>query len=588
MARKKKPTEHITTTIARRIRTKVMCAGPHVRATAERHMKDLKRSDLAFSHKAADHAIDFFEKTLKLHEGQFAGQPFLLHPIQKFIIGSIFGWMIAVLDEDGKPYWERRFRRAYIEMGKGNGKTPMGAGIALYGLLADNEHGAEIYAVASIKEQANILFQDAVNMRAAAPAIAEVTTPSGKFPVWQITYEAAGSKFKPLSRETSTKGSGPRPHFALVDELHEMVDGGILQTVERGFKSRRQPMLVMFTNSGTDRDSVCFEEHTLAIGVANGTKTDDRLFSFVCALDEGDDPLTDESCWEKVNPLLGSVIKHDYLRGVVLQARNTISRRNTIMRLHFCTWTDSHTAWIGREILEKAEKKSAGWEDYEGQQCFLGLDLARRFDIFGVALAVYGEPNKKGKRNWTLLTSGYIPLDNLDERVKKDHTPYDLWVQEGNIIGIDGPAIDYDQVADDLAKILGLYNVTAVIVDPWNYEALKRALDERLPYAPEVHFHPQGWNKSAKSELTMPLSLDNFEEQLLCNRLKIAPNPAFKAGVANMAILEATSKQRRPDKAKATGRKILQWRLLWPSAVARPCSIQRIRQALTTLTPITR
>jgi phage terminase large subunit-like protein len=140
--------------------------------------------------------------------------------------------------------------------------------------------------------------------------------------------------------------------------------------LERGFKFRRQPLPAMITNSGSDRNSVCWEEHEHAVRVAAGTRTpdeafayvgesiDDTTFSYVCALDPGDDPLKDPSCWIKANPLLGVILTEEYLAGVVAQARDMPGKLNTILRLHFCVWTDSAEAWIGREALERCSPTS--------------------------------------------------------------------------------------------------------------------------------------------------------------------------------------------------------------------------------------
>src|SRR5262249_27331101 len=158
--------------------------------------------------------------------------------------------------------------------GKGNGKSPLAGGIGLYGLAANNEPGAQIYSAGAKKDQANILFQDAVRMAKKAPALDKRITYAGNDPhVWNMAMlgkPQSGAFFRPVSRDTKKSGSGPRPHMALVDELHEHPDRGTVEMLERGFKFRRQPLLLMITNSGTDRNSVCYEEHQHAVAVAHG------------------------------------------------------------------------------------------------------------------------------------------------------------------------------------------------------------------------------------------------------------------------------------------------------------------------------
>ena len=347
-----------TTDYARAVIAGDIIAGPHVRNACRRHLDDLNRTDgITFDVAAAAHAFGFFEEVLKLSEGQFEGQPFHLEPSQAFIIGSLFGWKRA----DGR----RRFRRAYIEQGKGNGKSPVAGGIGLFGMTAAGEAGAQIYAAAAKREQAGILFSDAVKMVRQSPALARrLEFSGGPGREFNIAHLGSGSFFRPVSRDTGKTGSGPRPFFVLADEIHELPDRSIIEILERGFKFRREPLLFMITNSGSDRNSVAWEEHEHAVKVAAGNidaltdptylgeVLDDTSFSYVCALDDGDDPLNDPACWIKANPLLGVTITSEYLTEVVAQARSIPGQLNGILRLHFCVWTDAETAWMTRATLE--------------------------------------------------------------------------------------------------------------------------------------------------------------------------------------------------------------------------------------------
>jgi hypothetical protein len=195
---------------ARAVGAGSIVAGPHVRNACQRHLKDLKegpKRGLCWDVDAAQRALGFFPDVLRLAGGQFEGLPFALQPSQAFIVGSLFGWK----RKDG---W-RRFRRAYIEEGKGNGKSPLAAGIGLYGMMADGEDRAEVYAAASDRDQAMVLFRDAVAMVDQSPALDNRVTQSGENPVWQLTDLRTASFFKPLSREKRKKGSNPLPHSAL-------------------------------------------------------------------------------------------------------------------------------------------------------------------------------------------------------------------------------------------------------------------------------------------------------------------------------------------------------------------------------------
>jgi phage terminase large subunit-like protein len=325
---------------------------------------------LYFDHEAAERVYEFFEKILRLNGGQFEGLPFLLHLSQSFILGSLFGWK----RKDGT----RRFRRAYIEQGKGNGKTPLISGLGLYGMIADGEARAEIYAAASKRDQAMVLYRDARAMVQQSPELAKVCTISGGDHTPNIAFLQRASFFRPISCDKGQ--SGPRPHFALCDEVHEHASRDTMEMLERGFKFRLNPLLVMITNSGFDRETVCWEEHEHAVKVAAGAVEDDSTFSYVCALDESDDPLEDPSCCIKANPLLGVTITEKYLADIVRQAKAMPGKRNNILRLHFCVWTEAESVWIDRETWEACEAEFDPAE-YYGLPCYGGLDLSAKRDL---------------------------------------------------------------------------------------------------------------------------------------------------------------------------------------------------------------
>ena len=239
------PDNHAVTRYARDVCTGKIVAGPHVRDACARHLRDLKtgaKRGLRFDAAAADRVFRFFRNVLRLNGGQFEGKPFVLEPAQEFIVGSLFGW----LRKDGT----RRFRFAYIEQGKGNGKSPLVAGIGLYCMLADDESRAEIYAAATKRDQAMILFRDAVAMVDQSPALAANLKRSGRDDkVWNLYHERSGSFFRPISADDGQ--SGPRPHVGLIDELHEHKTATVVNMMAAGRKWRRQPMIVAITNSGT-------------------------------------------------------------------------------------------------------------------------------------------------------------------------------------------------------------------------------------------------------------------------------------------------------------------------------------------------
>ena len=541
-------------------------AGPHVRNACRRHFDDLEKGPdrgLTFDVEAADRVFGFFENVLRLSEGQFEGMPFRLHPAQAFIVGSIFGWKRA----DGT----RRFRRAYIEQGKGNGKSPMAGGIGLYGMLGDGEAGAQIYAAAAKREQASILFSDAVKMVRASPALSKrVEFSGGPGREYNMAFHKTGSFFRPVSRDTGKSGSGPRPHFVLADEVHELPDGKILEMLERGFKFRRQPLLFMITNSGSDRNSICWAEHEWAVRVAAGNRVDnpdnsiaylgepldDTTFSYVCALDDGDDPLNDPSCWPKANPLLGTTITEEYLAEVVDQAKNIPAKQNGILRLHFCVWTDADSAWMSREVLEPllADFDIA---DHHGKEVYLGLDLSQSRDITAMGCVVRTGTTPEGKPTFDAWVEAWTPGDTIRAREDRDKIPYTLWRDQGHIHAPDGETISYRHVAQTMVEYDRNYKVQMVAYDRY---AFRRFEEDAAELGLSLNFveHPQGGTKKAKTTpemiesakragkepegLWFPGSLRMFEDAIYEGRIRFKRNPVLVS-----ALMSAVTEQDKWD-----------------------------------------
>lgn len=546
--RRPRTSDDAATAYARAVTEGRIVAGPHVRASCARHLRDLKEGPargLTWDAGAAKRALGFFPDVLRLSEGQFEGEPFNLHPAQAFIVGSLFGWKRS----DGT----RRFRRAYIEQGKGNGKSPLAGGIGLYGLVADGEAGAQVFAAAAKMDQARILFNDAVAMVRQSPQLEKRLTPTGINPVNNLAWMEKGSFFRPVGRDTGKTGSGMRPHFVLVDELHEHPNRDTLEMLERGFKFRRQPLLFMITNSGSDRNSVCWEEHEHAVKVAHGEVEDDTTFSYVCALDEGDDPLEDPSCWIKANPLLGVTITEGYLADVAAQARAIPGKANGIRRLHFCQWTDAESAWIARETWEACEDPAMTLDEFDGQECWIGLDLGATKDMTARAMVFRDGQDDDGRPKFALFAHGYTPQDTLLAREKDDRAPYSVWVEQGHLTATPGKVVRFDHVAADIVNDAGRFEVAAVAYDRWLIRNFEQTLDEMGVTLPLME-HPQGTNRRKDSPLWMPGSIDDLETLLLEGRLRIAVNPALRSAVMSATFWESPAGLKRFEKQRATAR----------------------------------
>jgi phage terminase large subunit-like protein len=417
-------------------------AGPLVRLACARHLNDrhaaAKKSGhplgLFFHEEAADLIIEFFEGMLRLPDTlDEHGDPipFLLTPANTFIVGSIFGWKMRT--------GYRRFRDVYVEEGKGNAKTPLAAGIGLYGLTMDGEMAAEIYSVATGIEQARICWRDADRMVEASPELSELIYRSAD----NLSYAATYGWFRPLTKEKRGK-SGPRPHIVIFDEEHEYADAVVVNKMRGGFKRRKQPLSIGITNSGFDRTSICWQHHEHARKVLEGVVDDQRLFAFVCGLDKDDDPLKDESCWPKANPNLGIIIQSDYLRRQVENARNIPSEESTVLRLNFCVWTQVHTpAWSMKKWHESGDRLSFTDADLLGAPCYGGLDLGQTDDF-----AAWARLWDLGKY-FALKMRFWLPRAAL---LKYPDRPYAEWERAGLLTVTEGDTTDDDLIEEQVLE----------------------------------------------------------------------------------------------------------------------------------------
>ena len=303
----------------------------------KRHLDDLvngKARGLIWDADAARHAIAFFSH-LRHSTGEWANQPFELQPWQAFVIGSLYGWKRV----DGL----RRFRTAYVEVARKNGKSVMLAGTALYALVADGEFGSHVYAAATTRDQARIIFGEAERMVDASPALRARITRT----VNNLAVMPTSSWFRPLSADAS-KMDGLNVHFAAVDEVHEHPNAEIIQKLNTATGARRQPLIFEITTAGHDRQSICRQHHEFSVKVLESTvpaEASDSWFAYIATIDAGDD-WTNPAVWIKANPSLGVTVKVEDLKRQVDEAREMPAQQNAIRRLRLNEWTEQATRWI--------------------------------------------------------------------------------------------------------------------------------------------------------------------------------------------------------------------------------------------------
>lgn len=525
------------TAYAQRVSSGEVLAGPHVRDACLRHLRDLDEGPargLKWDADEAGRAFRFFENILRLNGGQFEGVPFVLDESQAFIVGSLFGWKA--------PDGYRRFRVAYIEEGKGNGKSPLVAGIGLYMLVADKEPRAEVYAFATKKDQAQILFRDAVAMVDQSPELdAALVRAGGKGKEWNIADLTTSSFFRSLASDDAQ--SGPRPHCAIGDEVHEHKSGLMIEMMRAGTKGRRQALIVMITNSGTDRNSVCWQYHTYAAEVCSGMREDDAFFGYVCALDPDDDPFASEDCWIKANPLIDRIGLRKYLREQVTEARGMPSKESTVRRINFCQWVESENPLIPPHVWRACEDVDFDDEMLAGRRAYGGLDLSSTTDL--TAFVLLFEPTPADKF-WRQKCWFWLPQDNLADKAKHDRVPYDLWRSAGWLETTPGAAVSKLHVLSRLVDCCARYEVNAIGFDRWRIKDLQSVMSDEGVSLPLVE-HGQGFKDMAPA-------LDEYERMLVSNELRHDGNPIMTWNAGAVVAEQDPAGNRKPTKERSNGR----------------------------------
>jgi phage terminase large subunit-like protein len=414
-----------------------------------------------FDERAAGIAVAFFEKLLRHSKGEWAGEPFKLQKWQRDeIIRPLFGWKRK---SDGT----RRFRRAYIEIPRKNGKSSLSSGIALFLLFADGEAGCEVYSAAADRDQAGIVFEEAKKMVEQSP---ELSKRSQVFKRAIVTNE--GGTYRVLSADAFTK-HGLNAHGIVFDELHAQQSRELWDVLNTSTGARRQPMMVMITTAGYDRESICWEQHEYARQVIEGIIQDDEYFAVIYAADEKED-WQDPEVWARANPGLGVTVKRDYLEAEARRAAASPAYQNTFRRLHLNQWTQQDTRWLDMAAWEACGSPFDA-ALLKGAMCYGGLDLASTSDLASFVLTF---PNEAGEGElFTWLPFFWIPEENMLERSRKDRVPYEVWVRQGLIRATEGNMIDYGVIVRDIELLGEMYNIREIAFDRWGAFQVSQQLE---------------------------------------------------------------------------------------------------------------
>lgn len=507
---------------AEQVRSGEILVCEYVRLAVERYYADLDRAlDMGryFDKKAAMRAIHFIEK-LKHTKGEWAGQRFRLEPWQQFVLWNIFGWKNA----DGT----RRFRYAYIEIARKNGKTALSAGIGLYMLFADGESRPEVYSAATVKDQAKICFSDAVEI-VKATDLKNYLTPYRN----SIVYELKGGTMKPLSSDYGTH-DGLNPSCGIIDEFHAHKDSGMFDVIKLAFGARRQPLMFIITTAGFDKSGVCYAYRENVIKVLRGVNEDDSLFGIIYTLDdksEWDDP----KMWIKANPNLGVSLSADYLADQVKDAKNRPEAVRNVMTKNVDLWVDAERTWI----LDDAWQKCIGTTDpadLKGCACWGGLDLSNVSDITAYVL-LFHENDR-----FLLLPHFWIPEEKMLEKIRKENINYDKWVAEGYVTVTPGNVIDYDFVKANILRIVADYDLRTSAYDRWN---ASQTIIDLQNEGMECNPFGQGYG-------SMSAPTKEFEKLVLTGKIEHFGNPVLRWMLASTLVKTDPAGNIKPDKEKST------------------------------------
>ncbi len=506
---------------AQQVRSREILTCELVQLAVERYFRDLDNAldkGWYFDRKAAQRAISFIEK-LKHTKGEWAGQRFKLEPWQQFTLWNIFGWKNA----DGT----RRFRYAYIEIARKNGKTALSAGIGLYMLFADGEARPEVYSAATVKDQAKICFSDAVEI-VKATDLKNYLTPYRN----SIVYELKGGMMKPLSSDYGTH-DGLNPSCGIIDEFHAHKDSGMFDVIKSAFGARRQPLMFIITTAGFNKAGACYAYRENVIKILRGVNIDDTLFGIIYTLDsneEWDNP----KMWIKSNPNMGVSLSADYLADQVTDAKNRPEAVRNVMTKNVNLWVDAEKTWILDDKWMRCTGTTA-LEDLRGCECWGGLDLSNISDITAFVL-IFHEHEK-----FQLVPMFWIPEEKMQEKIRKENINYDLWVRAGFVKVTAGNVLDYDFVKADILQTIEQYDFKSTAYDRWNSS---QTIIDLQNEGMECNPFGQGYG-------SMSAPSKEFEKLVLSERIEHFGNPVLRWMLSSTVIKTDPAGNIKPDKEKS-------------------------------------
>lgn len=429
-----------------------------------------------FSPERVDRAIAAF-RCMTHTQGKWAGKPLNPDPWQvAYIIAPVFGFVRDDPDEGTV----RIVRKLYVEVSRRNGKTTMSGGIALLLTAADGEPGAQVYAAATNERQARYLFDPVKLIAARSPKLSKYLTVG----VSAITHKASGSKFAVVSSAADAL-HGASVHGAIIDELHVHKTADLLEVLETGTGSRRQPLIAIITTADDGRtDSIYARRREYIEQLSNGAFEDSATYGVVWAadkdaIDEGRlDPFSEEA-QRQANPGYGVSPSAAYLRNAANEAKNSPADLAKYLRLHLGIRTNQSERFITMETWDA----NAGTlsKDLKGRDAYGGMDLGKTSDLTSVCWVL----PREGGGQFDVIWRHWLPEAALRDMDKRTAGKGTTWVAEGLITLTPGNVADHARIKADILKDLDEYNVVDFAYDPYHAtELVTNLMEEGAPMSP--------------------------------------------------------------------------------------------------------
>ena len=434
------------------IRSGKCVVGKRIRRQYEKLSQDIHKpsSCYVFDQKRAERPIQFIERFCKHSKGEWAGKPVELELFQKAFISALFGFVHETTRE-------RRYRETMLYVARKNGKSTLLSGLALYCLIADGEAGAEVYSVASKKDQARIIYEEVCNMVRQSPELLDITKKRKSDLYFPLTF----SKMQPLGRNSDTL-DGLNSSLVIIDELHSIKDRNTYEVMKQSQSARRQPLLVMITTAGTVRECIFDDMYKYAAGVCDGTIKDEHFLPILYELDSKDE-WTNPMAWEKANPSLNRIKKLDDLIGKVERAKQSPNDLTGVLVKDFNVISTVSSAWLTFEDINNEETFNV--EDFKGYYAIGGVDLSHVGDLTAATLLLMDKTEKR-----YVVQMYWLPKDHFEQRVQEEKLPYDKWYEAGLLRLCEGNQIQYTDVTAWFLEMVEKYEITPawIYYDPYS------------------------------------------------------------------------------------------------------------------------